>query len=172
MTETVSINECVIYKLKEIILDERTNDGTWCMLPYDGHKIGCPKFPKCVIKRNIDFKQIIMNNYKWYAIAKKFSLMKQENKIKDMHNEWSKKKCRCVYYYQSSIKRDIKDTIKQYFGSSNKSIILDVPEASGINVYSTMAKHGLYLKANYEDIIYKIMIVGINKELIQVKLND
>ena len=56
--------------------------------------------------------------------------------------------------------------------SSNKSIILDVPEASGINVYSTMAKHGLYLKANYEDIIYKIMIVGINKELIQVKLND
>lgn len=43
--------------------------------------------------------------------------------------------------------------------------LLRLPEANGVNIYATMALHGLNLKSvNLElDIVYKIMLVGKKK---------
>lgn len=163
-------NYCLIYELElnKIIYDARAKDGTWCTMPYKSYKgdkqhlKGCPEYPKCINKR-IDWMDINTYRYRWFSFVRKFSILDYALFMKNKNSKLTDNQCRCVLYYQKGINKTIKDTIKKWFNIKdfNKVILLDRPEANGINVYSTMSKHGLNLKANYDDIIYKMMFVGL-----------
>lgn len=157
---------CYIYELvlDNIIYDSRAKDGTWCNMHYPNHKHGCPQYPPCIDER-IDWYEIRRNRYRWYAFVRRFSINEHATLMKDKNKKLTDKQRRCVLYYQRGINKTIKDSMLKWFNIKDfdKVLLLDRPEANGINMYSTMSKHGLNLKANYDDIICKIMIIGIPK---------
>lgn len=145
--------EITILPLREITYDMRARSGFWCCLPYPGHKKGCPKFPKCP-EQHIDFLKV-KDTYRWFAVIASFDLKSHADKMHAQHIGWSRRRARCVLYWQTGIVRQLK--AKAY--SLKSDILLDCPEASGINLFVTMAKVGVNLKPNPDE-VRKIVLVG------------
>jgi hypothetical protein len=142
-----------ILPLDEITYDRRARDGFWCCLPYPSHKNGCPKFPACPEKQ-IDFLKV-RDKYRWFAVIASFDLKSHADKMQKQHIGWSRRQARCVLYWQAGLVRQLK--AKAY--SLKSDIVLDCPEASGINLFVTMARVGINLKPNPDE-VRKIVLVG------------
>jgi hypothetical protein len=142
-----------VLPLKEITYDKRARDGFWCSLPYPGHKKGCPKFPQCP-QEHIDFLDI-KDQYQWFAVIASFDLKSHSDRMQARHIGWSRRQARCVLYWQAGVVRQLK--AKAY--SFKADIVLDCPEASGINLFVTMAKVGVNLKPNPDE-VRKVVLIG------------
>jgi len=146
----------MIIPLSTVIYDERARDGTWCMAPYPNHPKGCPNFPECCESRP-DFKEF--EGYDWFAVIADFDLKAHAEKLKEKHPGWSERQARCVLYWQNSIRKKLREKAQGITYPLMGDILLDIPEACGVNLFATMAKHGIYLKTN-PDLVKKIMLVG------------
>jgi len=153
-----------IIPLNEVIYDNRARDGTWCCLPYPpNHEGGCPNFPKCVEHRP-DFKSLPKR--KWYAVIEEFDLLEFANKRHQLAREKGKTvsrwQARNRRHWQKQVVSRLRKKAQEIYVPLMGDILLDIPEACGINVFATMAKHGLFLKSD-PDYVYKIMFVGKNQ---------
>jgi len=146
-------------ELSEIIYDERARDGTWCCLEYPNHKKGCPNFPKCISERP-DF--LSLPNKKWIAVTEEFDLKEHAIKMKEKHPHWTERQCRNVLYWQNGVRSRLRKKTRKIYHPLRGDILLDIPEANGVNVFATMAKHGVFLKSN-PDYVTKVMIVGVEQ---------
>uniref|UniRef100_A0A6M3X5Z6 Uncharacterized protein n=1 Tax=viral metagenome TaxID=1070528 RepID=A0A6M3X5Z6_9ZZZZ len=146
----------MIVPLHTVIYDERARDGTWCMAPYPNHPKGCPNFPTCCESRS-DFKEF--QGYAWFAVIQEFDLKAHAERMKEKHPGWSERQARCVLYWQNSLRKRLREEAQRFAVPLTGDIILDIPEACGVNLFATMAKHGVFLKANPDQVI-KIMLVG------------
>jgi len=146
----------MILPLQVVIYDERARDGTWCMAPYPNHPRGCPNFPKCCESRP-DFKEF--EGYDWLAVIEEFDLKTHAEKMKEKHPGWTERQARCVLYWQNSVRKRLREKAQGIMYPLMGDILLDVPEACGVNLFATMAKHDIYLKTN-PDLVKKIMLVG------------
>jgi len=145
--------------LNEIIYDIKARDGTYCCHPYEGHKNGCPNFPSCM-KYRPDFK-LLQDDYEWFAVYEEFNLKIHADKMKALHTDWSIQQCYCVLYWQGGVRKRLKQKAKDAVMSFGNGIILDIPEAHGINVFETMLKTGFIVDMKYHpDIVRKVMFVG------------
>jgi hypothetical protein len=128
--------------------------GTWCQFPYPRHPKGCPNFDKgCTVKRP-NFT-VIRELYTWYAVVETFDLKSHAEKKKIDHPGWSERQCRNPLYWQGAVRKRLRKKAE----SLNGDIILDIPEACGINVFETMANVGIVLEKKPQTVI-KVMIVG------------
>jgi hypothetical protein len=137
-----------------LVYDERARNGYWCCLPYAGHRNGCPKFSQCP-KSHPDFLRI-KDKYDWFAVVVSFDLKAHADHMQVKHSGWSRRQARCVLYWQAKIVRQLR--LKAC--SLNADIVLECPEASGVNLFVTMARVGINLKPNPE-LVRKIFLVGI-----------
>ncbi len=148
-------------ELKEVVYDVRARDGTWCKLPYPGHPKGCPNFPKCPNTR-VDFCTLISCGLKrWFAVVEEFDLKAHAEEMKRRHPDWSERQCRNLLYWQGPVRLLL--TAKAYEHWVPGGIVLEIPEAHGINVFETMAKVGIVIE-RHPDIVRKVMLVGKRKE--------
>ena len=147
--------EQYIIPLNEVVYDLRAKDGTWCCAEYPNHPKGCPNFPKCIEQRP-DFKTY--QGYHWYAILEEFDLLVHAEKMLEKHSHWTDRQCRNLLYWQGGVRKRLREKAKA-FCYSKDDIILDIPEANGVNVFATLAKHGVFLKANPDHVV-KTMFVG------------
>ena len=159
----------MIIPLTEVVYDKRARNGTWCTLPYPGHKNGCPNFSdtnKCP-QIYVDFNDI--PSMKWYAVIHIFDLKKHEEEY--LKKDWCKtrKQARCVLYWQKKHMNELRDKAYHFMEDIDGDMVLEIPEACGVNVYATMAKHGLILESITIDLdtVYKIMLVGKNANDLQ-----
>jgi len=154
-------------RLLDVIIDERARDCTWCRLPYYNHPNGCPNLDKrdtCPTKAP-KFEDILDPPY--YAVVETFDLLHHARLMKSNHAHWSDKQCRNVLYWQGRVRKNLRNKsqnmkcfLEESFGV--EFLILEIPEANGVNMFATMAKTGLMLKSN-PDTVHKIMIVGKKK---------
>lgn len=159
----------MIIPLTEIVYDSRARDGTWCCMPYPpNHENGCPNFPECIEKRP-DFKNLPQR--KWSAIVEGFDLKafadNRKKIAKDQGKTISRWQARNRHFWQKKVVAHLKKKAEEHCNPVLGDILLDIPEACGVNVFATMAKHGLFLKSD-PDYVYKIMFVGkfdINGEI-------
>jgi len=142
----------------KVAYDKRARDGTWCTLPYPGHPRGCPNYPDCVNSRP-DFKTF--SGYEWYAVVEPFDLKAHADKMHRKHPHWTERQCKNVLYWQGAVRKRLKEKARKFLNPLMGDVLLDIPEASGVNLFKTMAQVGLYLKAN-PDFVYKIMLIGKN----------
>jgi len=154
-----------IFRLDEVIYDVRARDGTLCCLPYPlphpDHPLGCPNFPRCRDKYP-DFKTL--EGYEWYAVVEEFDLKSHAERMKKKHPNWTERQCRNLLYWQKGVQKKLKDkaikfTAEKRFLGDNFSLLLEVPEACGIDLFATMEKVGVKLQRN-PDLVRKIMLVG------------
>lgn len=141
--------------LPEIIFDKRARDGTWCQLPYPRHPKGCPNFPKCIHDRQLDF--FTFNKRIWYAIIVQFDLEKHATLMKIKHPNWTEIQCRNLLWWQSKVRSELNRSIARI--RNEFDLVLDIPEAYGINVFSTMEKVGVFLEKQPK-IVHKTMFIG------------
>ena len=153
----------MIIPLETVIIDDRARDGTWCRIPYRSNRKGCPNFPKCIEARPH------FNTYDeklhWYAIVFRFDLKAHAEEMKLRPRKdgkaWTEAQARCVLYWQEhKVREPLREMAMKICYPLMGDILLDIPEANGVQVFDTMAKHGLVLIAKNPDIIHKIMFVG------------
>ena len=147
----------MIILLETVVIDIRARDGTWCAKYYDGHPKGCPNFPKCK-KSRPHFNTF--QGYDWYAIVEPFDLKTHAEKMKEKHPKWSERQCRNLLYWQNGVRSRLRKKAEKFAVQLMGDIILDIPEANGVQVFDTMEKHGLVLERKKPNTIHKIMLVG------------
>lgn len=144
----------MIIPLDTVEYSDNARNGIWCKLPFPGHPSGCPKFPKCIDERE-DFKNLPA--LRWYAVIKEFDLKEHAQRMKEKHPKWSEKQCRNASYWQRKVMASLMRMSEEF--AEPDDIILDNPQACGVNVFLTMKNHGLELKPR-PDLVIKIMMVG------------
>jgi len=155
-----------------VVIDERARDGTWCLLPY-GKKIdrrgrevwrhpkGCPnwnKKDKCPAHAP-HFEDVAIPPY--WLVQVPFNLREHHARMREKHPDWSEAQVRCILWWQTGVNARLKRLAKEVRDSlPGKNILLEVPEANGVNLFATCARVGLMLKANPTNVAHKMMIVG------------
>ncbi len=150
-----------IYEIKGLVLTPKTSK--WCQIPYPGHPHGCPNYAKkdgCPpAHRALD--EVLDINRPMYLIRGDFDLEAHAKKMLDKHPHWSRRQSRCVLYWQSSARKQLKERIEEAHGHIDFNHILRCPEAKGCNIYAMARKAGLYLeKIKDLKICHKIAMVG------------
>ncbi len=159
----------MIIPLEKVIIDDRARDGTWCRIPYRSNSKGCPNFPKCIEARPH------FNTYDetlhWYAVVLRFDLKAHAEEMKKKPRKngkaWTEAQARCVLYWQEhKVRKPLRAMAMKICVPLMGDVLLDIPEANGVQVFETMEKHGLVLDRRNPDIIHKIMFVGRRTSLL------
>ncbi len=146
--------------LPEVVYDARARDGTWCAKRSDRYPKGCPNFPECPPKYP-DFKTL--QGYDWYAIIEEFDIAAWEHRQAKKHEGegWSLKQLRNPRHWQKGV---MKRLLMKAQANSNRlhgDIILEIPEASGVDLVRTMAKVGVHFEWGEQAKMFrKVMLVG------------
>lgn len=144
-----------VFHLEKIVADKRAR-GAWCATPYPGHPHGCPNLKTECIQDRPDFLSIAQD-YNWYAITERFNLKDHAAKMKVKYPDWSERQCRNPLYWQGGVRKRLREKCDAW----GWDILLDVPEACGIDVFRTMEKVGVHLERK-PDMVIKVMIVGFD----------
>jgi len=139
--------------LKKIYYDPLAR-GPWCRTPYPNHPWGCPNIKKGCIADRPDFKDIV-ELYHWFAVVEEFDLKKHAEKMKVHNVFWTERQCRNPLYWQGGVRKRLREKAQALGGD----IILDIPEASGVDVFKTMVEVGIVLERK-PDIVRKVMLIG------------
>jgi hypothetical protein len=148
--------------LTEIVYDPRARDGTWCRLAYPGHPHGCPSFPTCPSRR-ADYRTLQPERYRWFAVIERFDLREHAKVMQRKHPIWSHRQCRNLLYWQASVRKRLATKATAYYHRMGGSIILDRPEANGINVFATLERVGVLLE-RIPELVQKTIFFAVAKE--------
>jgi len=130
----------------------------WCELPYPGHKKGCPNFPiLCNFPKVEEYYDLSKPH--WFAIMP-FDIAQFAAKMKAKHPKWTEKQCRCVLYWQNTVRKHLRNKCSQFIG--NKDLIFHlIPEGMGVNVMLTMRRNlKLEIEIKPVNIVRKIALIG------------
>lgn len=105
-------------------------------------------------------------NKKHWFITIKFNLQKHAEQMKAKHNNWSEKQCRCVLYWQNSVRKTLKNACIK-FCNNNGRIFTLIPEGMGVYVIKTAKRIGIPIQTKPKDIIFKIALIGYPNKPIQ-----
>ena len=152
----------IIQLSPEQLVIEPKAQGYWCQLPYPDHPKGCPNFGK---KKGCPPQaEIFSENYQppYYLISETFDIKSHINKMKTLHPQWSERQCRNLLYWQKSVNKKLKENSKQYLSSLNDDSmrLIEIPEATGINIFQTCANAGINLEKLPKHQVTKIMIIA------------
>lgn len=135
----------------------------WCQLPYPNHPKGCPNFKKNPLcPPNAKYMDFLLNKYShFYLIYAEFDLKAQRKRMLKRHPDWSIKQSNCLLYWQNSVKKALKDSIKSIYKKNkfNAKFILSCGsgfniddftqkficsmEAAGIDVFATLKNNNI-----------------------------
>lgn len=135
-----------ILKVKRLVLSTKT--GGWCKLPYPGHSKGCPNYyksAKCPPKAP-HLADFIDLSKPLYLVWSEFDLKRHVEKMKRKHPGWSDRQCRCVLYWQSQSRKQLKERTQIAAGILKTNRTTTCPEAMGVNVFATARVSGLLLE--------------------------
>lgn len=160
------MNEIKIIELKKLFFIK--NPIRFCKLSYPGHLKGCPnvgKSPDCPpYADRIEHKYDLQKPC--YFIVYPFDIGAQKAKMKSSNPDWSDRQCACCLYWQNSVRKKLKTESNNFrltVGVKDYDYDL-IPEARGLNVFSTARYHGIPIVKNPQAILYKISFVGFLRE--------
>lgn len=159
------IEECKTISLQTLFFID--NPIALCKLPYPGHKKGCPN-----VGKNKNCPPLCPKVNEKYNLSKpyffsyvKFNLKKQKEKMKLLHPDWTAKQCKCLLYWQGTVRKKLNTNskiftydIKEETGYWHDYEL--IPEAMGVDVFKTMKCHGIKLERNPENYVYKVSFIG------------
>ena len=144
----------------DLVLNDKARTE-WCMLPYPNHPKGCPNYGKKAScpPFALPFDCLVQPPY--YMIIEEFDILSHINKMKKRHPHWTERQCRNLLYWQKGVVKRLKKKAQSFAETiGNEYIVLEVPEANGVNVFETCKKMGIVIEKNPQKRIRKVMIVG------------
>jgi len=135
-----------IVPVQRLIISKKT--GQWCKLPYPNHPKGCPNYGK---KANCPPQAPWIYDYfntlrPMYLVHSEFDLAAHVELMKQRHPDWSDRQCRCVLYWQSKSRKQMKERVFCAVNLLKTNRITACPEAMGLNVFATAAVSGLKME--------------------------
>lgn len=136
-----------IYPVKRLVVSDHV--GRWCQLPYPNHPKGCPNFWEA--KEECPPKAPSVDEYfdlsrALYFVHSEFDLNAHADMMKQRHPHWSDRQCRCVLYWQSRSRKQLKQRTSKAASLLGTDAMTMIPEAMGVNVYVTARLAGLRLE--------------------------
>jgi len=136
----------------------------FCTHPYPNHPKGCPNFNKCdrcppkfpYITDVLDVTKPV------YFVYVTFDLRKHASEMKQKHPDWTDRQCKCVLYWQSRVRKNLKESIPFFMRKYDCNFVTMTPEGMGVNVYKSMRSSGIRLQ-RIKDLTkaYCIALIGI-----------
>ncbi len=146
----------------------------FCKFPYHGHKNGCPNFNNhdlCPPKIKTLENYFILNKDLFFIIEE-FDLKSHIEKMKQKHPNWTTLQLRNLLYWQNSVRKNLKNKVENFINNHvdrNKLTYTLLPEAMGVDVFSTVTKLDIPIERNPINRIFKIALVGYNKNDSKIK---
>ena len=157
----------------------------WCTLPYPGHKKGCPNFNKNPLcPPNTKIMENTLKNYSsFYLILANFDIFKYSNYLLQKHPLWSERKARCLLYWQKSVKKLIKEYIRNiiFMNPNNKFYLFcsgageSIPlleqdeiysmEAAGIDVIHSLINNNIEIEVKPKKKVLLVNLLCSDKEV-------
>lgn len=162
MNKKMSDNISIHNVNNQLILNSHVR--SWCELPYPNHPKGCPNYnkkPECPPNAPLINNFINLNKSIWF-ISIKFNIENHANQMKEKHPHWTKKQCRCVLYWQNTVRKNLKDSCILFCKNTQRIFTL-IPEAMGVYVIKTAKRIGIPIRTKPKDIIFKIALIGYPK---------
>lgn len=144
-----------VIELESVDYDIRARNGLWCQTKYARHPKGCPNFPKCIETRP-DFKTL--PDMHWFAVIVAFDMGGHIAKMRTLYAKWTDKQCRNLLYWQQTVRAELRRGVEKL--GEPGDIVLDIPEANGVNVFSTMFRAGISIDPKARTKVIKVMLVG------------
>lgn len=150
-----------IVPVRKLVKTERA--GAWCKLPYYNHPKGCPNYGKksyCPpnapsLEEYFDLEKEL------YLVHSEFNLAEHEHKMKEKHPNWSRHQCRCVLYWQSRSRKQMKERVERAVKFLSANRITACPEGMGMNVFATARHSGLLLERTRDiEICRHVSLIG------------
>ncbi len=139
------------------------NAGKWCLLPYDGHKRGCPNFgqkPGCP-PHGVSIDRLVDVTRPMYLVLASFNVAAHVRKMKELHPKWSERQCRDVLYWQGTVRVELKRNVAYAMRYLGCDAFTYCPEGAGVNVFVTARLAGLALeKVRHLNIDHHIALIG------------
>ena len=95
-----------------------------------------------------------------YAIWNKFDFKSHCNKMRALHPDWSSRQIECCLYWQGTARKHLKSNIKLFLKEYPQLIVVNCPEAQGVDITATMASIGIYLEWSPVDFTYQVVLAG------------
>lgn len=137
----------------------------WCKLPYPGHPKGCPNYdksPECPPQVNWVQYVFDLSSPHWFVVER-FDLGAHAARMLEAHPKWTDRQARNCLYWQNGVRKKLRaecHRLIQQRGMGNLYTL--IPEAMGVNVFTTARKHGIGLERNPQETVYKIALLGKN----------
>ncbi len=119
-----------------------------CKRPYPGHPKGCPNFGNrntCPPAAPL-FDRVVDLCRPVYAIVNEFDLEAFASRMRELHPEWTDKKCRCSRYWQGTARKQLGLQVDEFLLLHSGYTAFTVPEAMGVNVTETLRRVGIILE--------------------------
>jgi len=147
---------------EDIIFDTRSM-GVWCKLKYPNHPKGCPNFGKKITCPPFTKKIFDLIDPPFYIITEEFNLEHQKKRMSKQHPEWSEKQCKNLLYWQKGVMKKLREEANSFLLTKKNMMVLETPEANGVNVFKTCKKLGIEISKNPQKLVIKVMIIGKRK---------
>jgi predicted metal-binding protein len=140
-----------------------------CARPYPNHRKGCPNFNDregCPPNTKLISSILDLSKPVW-LIWNAFAFGAHVYEMKKKHPDWSQRQLECCLYWQGKARKHLKDRVRRFLLEQGEDAIhltvLYTPEAHGVNVTATMAKHGLTLQWPPKDYACQVAIAGFRR---------
>ncbi len=133
-----------------------------CRNPYYNHKNGCPNWNKkegCPPTKILGM--VINLNESVFVIFNKFNFKEHVEKMRTKHPSWSKKQLECCLYWQGKARKQLSEKIKIFLELHPNYKVIKCPEATGVDITSTMKSINVILEWPPINYTYQIALAGI-----------
>jgi hypothetical protein len=99
-----------------------------------------------------------------YAVYNAFDFGSHVARMRGKHPEWSNRQVECCLYWQGTARVQLREQVVAFFGTaagrSMIGVVLDCPEACGVDVTATMRLIGIELEWPPKTVAYQVALVG------------
>ncbi len=140
---------------------------TLCRRPYPGHPNGCPNYGKrntCPPEAHFLENVLDLGRTVWILWVD-FNLEEQRGRMLSKHPGWSKRQAECCLYWQAGVRKELREEMQAFIDFADDTLMMvEAPEAYGVNVTETMSRVGIQLEWPPEKIVRKVGLIGWRAE--------
>jgi len=137
---------------------------TLCFKSYHGHPKGCPNFGEretCPPEAPF-LEDVIDLGHPVYAVFNIYPYGKHTKKMCKKHPEWTERQRANCLYWQGTARKQLRARIAKALEGYDDGawVVLDCPEACGVNVTATMKAVGHELEWPPKTVTYQVALIG------------
>lgn len=144
----------------KVVIDMQARE--WCKLPYHDHPKGCPNYGRraiCPPQAPLVTNFLNLEKVTWLMVAA-YDLGAHMDRLAKLYPGWSELQLRNPLYWQGSVHSFLKTLCEEFAQKHPEVIYTLIPEAMGVNVFSTVLHFGIPLEKKPKRIVYKVALIG------------